>query len=202
LSWKRRWIVGWRYWMSKWIEPVTGLVSRESATRMRSNDDVIVYAYGHNLALLVRYYFHRRHQRGFPAGLLYRGDNSSLLTSSGRVGLMSAYHAPSAETNPPELVDSRCKGASMCDVAQSFQQRICRAIVAGNPNKSEKCAAGRIHHHWRPGEPRRGPRRTYHTPRKNQYFPDVKGGLVRYLWWDLQTAILESEICDGSLNSK
>lgn len=40
-----------------------------------------------NLALLVRYYFRRRHQRGFPAGLLYRGDNSSLLaapTSSGR----------------------------------------------------------------------------------------------------------------------
>lgn len=89
---------------------------------MRSNGDVDVYAYGHNLVLLVRYYFRRRHQRGFPAGLLYRGDNSSLLTaptSSGRVGLMSAYHAPSAETNPPELVDVRCKGASMCDVAQS-----------------------------------------------------------------------------------
>lgn len=32
---------------------------------------------------------------------------------------MSAYHTPSAETNPPELVAGRCKGASTYDVELS-----------------------------------------------------------------------------------
>jgi len=83
---------------------------------------------------------------------------------------MSAYHTPSAETNPPELAVPMQRSSRDAQRNRPPDKGPAgeTAIVAANPR--EKCVAGgRIHH--RPGEAARGMRPS---------FSDTKGGLIRY----------------------
>lgn len=96
-------------------------------------------AHMNNLILLVGHYFPRSTSKRIAPVLYYR-DNSSLLGRRG-VGFMSAYHTPSAETNPLELEAMQRSPSSRRPRDKGPRENDCdrvirrmRNIHAGEPN--------------------------------------------------------------------